>query len=236
MSNYYCTNNGRECPCNCPMPPQPPQQPQPTPPPAPPTGGCCPCGEDFRQALGLLCGPRLQSLINFSACSFVTDYYVLGSAMEAAASTTAPGDNLAGPAGSYVCGGDSCEALTVSGVLYPPQSAATALESTVTQVALCRLRAISLDAAGSDDTAATNFQTLSQTISQLLRPQRPQPCGNLADALTNAAAIRASTITTGPLVVENSTILGQLGHILVVANSTDNRLYLICAGKIDFMG
>ena len=70
----------------------------------------------------------------------------------------------------------------------------------------------------------------------LLRSKKPQACTNLADALTNAAAIRASTVTTGPLIVQNSTILGQLGDILVMANSTDNRFYLICANKIDFMG
>ena len=36
--------------------------------------------------------------------------------------------------------------------------------------------------------------------------------------------------------MENSTILGQMGDILVIANSTDSRFYFICANKIDFMG
>ena len=38
------------------------------------------------------------------------------------------------------------------------------------------------------------------------------------------------------LVVENSAILGQIGSILVMANSTDNRFYFICADKIDCIG
>lgn len=229
MNNYFCTNSGRDCSCGCP-----PQPPRPQEPPVPPQR-YCPCGEDFRQVLDLLCSPRLQSLVNFSSFAFVTDYYVLGTAIEAAAASTAPADNLAGPAASYVCGGDSCEALTVSGVLYPPQTGATALEGTVTQAPLCRLRAIAFGVSDTGE-ASSNFQSLSQTLSQLLRPKRPQDCSNLADALTNAAAVRAATITTGPLVVENCAILGQLGSVLVLANSTDNRFYLICADKIDFMG
>lgn len=198
----------------------------------------CPCSEDFRRALDLLCSPRLQPLVDFTTFAFVTDYYVLGSGLDTPVAGTAPSDNLATPAGSYVCGGDSCDALTVSGLLYPPEAGATALTSTVTQVALCRLNAIAFGSAPdtAEDPVTGNFQTLSQTLGQLLRPQKPQPCGNLADALTNAAAIRASTVTTGPLVVANSTILGQIGDILVMANSTDSRFYLICANKIDFMG
>lgn len=234
MNNYLCTNSGRDWGCGCPPPPQPQPQPWPQPPAAPPAEPCD-CGEGFRRILDLLCGPRLQPLVNFNAFAFVTDYYVLGTAIETTAATTTTGDNLDSPAASYVCGGNSCGALTVSGSLYPPQ-AATALESTVTQVVLCRLNAISFDAAGTDDTATANFQALTQALGQFLRPQRPQDCSSLADVLTSAAAVRASTVTTGPLVVENSTILGQLGSVLVMANSTDNRIYLICADKIDFMG
>jgi len=229
LSNYFCTNSGRDCNC------QPPCPPQPTPCEAAPVN--CPCSEDFRRALDLLCSPRLQPLVDFTSFAFVTNFYILGSALDTPVAGTAPGDNLAAPAGSYVCGGDSCEALTVSGLLYPPEAGATALEPTVTQVALCHLNANAFasvpDAA---ETPASNFQTLSQTLGQLLRSKKPQDCSNIADALTNAAAIRASTVTTGPLVVVNSTIIGQLGDLLVMANSTDSRFYLICANKIDFMG
>ena len=235
MSNYFCTNSGRDCNCNCPPPCPPPQQP-----PQEPCGQaqpCCPCGEDFRRALDLLCSPRLQPLVDFNTFAFVTDFYILGAALEALTAGTVPGDNLTAPTGSYVCGGDSCEALTVSGLLFPPEVGATALEPTVTQVALCRLNAIAFSsAADAADVPTTNFQTLSQTLGQLLRPKKPKDCDNLADALTNAAAVRASTITAGPLVVSNSTIIGQLGDLLVMSNSTESRFYLICANKIDFMG
>ena len=233
MSNYFCTNSGRDCGCPPPCPSPCPQQ-SCSQPPAPTR---CPCNEDFRRVLDLLCCPRLQPLVDFNAFAFVTDYYVLGSAVTVPAAAATPGDNLVELTASYVCGGDSCEALTVSGTLYPPTDGADALASTVTQVALCRLDAVAFAAAETaDGTAVANFQTISQTLGQILRPQKPQDCGNLADALTNAAAIRASTVTTGPLIVQNSTIIGQSGNILVMANSTDNRFYLICADKIDYMG
>ena len=234
MSNYFCTNSSRDCNCNCPPPCPPPQKP-----PQESCGqaqSCWPCGEDFRRALDLLCSPRLQPLVDFNTFAFVTDFYILGATLTALTAGTTPGDNLTAPTGSYVCGGDSCEALTVSGLLFPPEVGATALELTVTQAALCRLNAIVFDAATVDDSTETSFQTLSQTLGQLLRPKKPKDCDNLADALTSAAAVRASTITTGPLVISNSTIIGQLGDLLVMANSTDSRFYLICANKIDFMG
>lgn len=225
MSNYFCTNAG----CNPCQPQQPcqPEAPRPS----------CACADDFRQLLNLLCGPQLRPLVDFSSFAFISDFYILGSALATSIASTAPGDNLADPAASYVCGSDRCETLTVSGLLYPPEVGSTALEATVTQAALCRLKAISFDAAATaDEDPADNFQTISQILSQLLRPSCPQECGTMIDALTSAAAVRTSTVVAGPLVVENSAILGQLGDVLVMANSTDSRFYFFCANKIDYMG
>lgn len=223
MSNYFCTND-RCGPCQQQASPQVPQRP------------CCPCNEDFRKALDLLCCPQLRSLVDFTTFAFVTDYYVLGTALVAPDAGTTPSDNLEDPVATYVCGGDSCETLTVSGALYPPEVGCAALSPTITQAVLCQLTAIAFEAAFTDVSAEVNFQTISQTLGQLLRPQRQQECCSVADALTTAAAVRASTVTAGPLIVQNSTILGQLGSILVMANSTDSRFYFICANAIDFLG
>lgn len=228
MSNYFCTNSGCQPPC----PPQ--QNCQP----AQSDGCCCSCGEDFRRALNLLCSRQLQPLVDFTTFAYVSDFYVLGTALTATTAGTAPSDNLADPTGTYVCGGDGCETITASGILYPPTTDGTALATTVTQVALCRLTAIAFEALAIDGDTATNFQTISQTLGQLLRPQKPQDCcgSSMAQALSNAAVVRASTVVAGPLVVENSTVLGQIGNVLVMANSTDSRFYFICADKIDFVG
>ena len=175
--------------------------------------------------------------MDFNTFAFISDFYILGSTLAATVAGTVPGDNLADPAASYVCGSDRCETLSASGLLYAPIVESTALASTVTQVALCRLKAISFDAATTAaEDITSNFQTICQTLGQLLRPSRPQDCGNMIDALTGAAAIRTSTVAAGPLVVANSTILGQMGDILVMANSTDSRIYFICANQIDYIG
>lgn len=226
MNNYHCTND-RCAPC---------QQPTNCQPSAPTPRPCCPCGEDFRKALELICCPQLRSLVDFSSFAFVTEQFVLGSALVPAPAGTTPSDNLDDPAATYTCGADGCETITVSGILYPATVGGEALAPTVTQAALCRLTAIAFNAAETGDGIEANFQTVSQTLSQLLRPHRPTECCSVADALTTAAAVRASTVTAGPLIVQNSTILGQIGSILVMANSTDNRFYFICANDISFLG
>lgn len=249
MNNYFCTNTGRDCNCP-PQPPCPPQQ-MPCPPQQPPCppqqcqscnepqpqhGCCCPCAENFRTALELVCCPQLQGLIDTATYSFITENYVLGTPIAAAPDGTAPGDNLTEPAATYVCGGDNCESLTVSGALYPTTVDGAALGTIVTQVALCRLSALSFDASATEEGAAANFQTISQFLGQRLRPKKPQDCTSLAEALVSASAVRASTLTAGPLIVQNSAILGKIGNVLVMANATDNRFYFICADKVDFMG
>lgn len=240
MNNYFCTGTGRDCSC---PPPQPQPQPCQTCPPQPcpqeqtqPLHTCCPCAEDFRMALELICCPQLQGLIDTATYAFITDNFVLGTPLSPAPDGTAPADNLTAPAATYVCGGDNCESLTVSGTLYPTEVDGTALATVVTQVALCRLNAISFDAADTGEGAAANFQTVSQFLGQRLRPRKPQDCTSLAEALVSASAVRASTLTAGPLVVQNSAILGKVGNVLVMANATDERFYFICADKVDFMG
>lgn len=228
MNNYICTNGGCERPC-------PPVQPV-CPCPEPVQDTCCACGDDFRKALDLVCCQQLQGLIDTASFSFVTPNYILGTPLAAAPAGTAPADNLTAPAATYVCGGAGCSSLTVSGILYPTTTDGTALGTVVTQAALCRLIALSFDASDTGEGTDANFQAISRFIGNLLRPQRPQECTGIAEALTTAAAVRASTLTAGPLVVQNSTILGKVGNVLVVANSTDARFYLICADKVDFMG
>ena len=236
MNNYICTNGGCERPCVSPQSCGPQQPCQSCPEPQPMQNCCCPCSDDFRRALDVICCPQLQGLIDTASFSFITPNYILGTSLSPAPAGTAPADNLTDPAATYVCGGAGCESLTVSGTLYPTTVESAALATVVTQVVLCRLIAISFDASDTGEGADTNFQAISRFLGNLLRPQRPQECTGIADALTSAAAVRASTLTAGPLVVQNSTILGKVGSVLVVANSTDARFYLICADKIDFMG
>ena len=49
-------------------------------------------------------------------------------------------------------------------------------------------------------------------------------------------AARTVTLTAGPLVLRGVTVLGELGDVLVLSNSADNRFYLVCTDTIGFFG
>lgn len=224
MNNYFCTNNGRDCDehqhqdcCE---------------------SSSCPCGEEFRRALNLLCDSSLHRLIDFNAFAFITNFFLLGTTLQATVCGPTPGDNLNGLNGTLDCGGDSCETIRVSGALYYPVVNTPSLEATVTQAVLCRLVAVAFDAAKCDDDQEATFQAIQHALSRLLNPKHCQECCHcsIAEALTNSAALRTVTLTAGPLLIKNATILGQFGDLLVLANSKDRRFYLVCADKITFLG
>ena len=223
MSQQYRTTGG-DCGCGpvCPPPP-------------PPLSGCG-CGESFRQALNLLCSQQFYTLVDFSAFAFLSSYYVLGASVEAPTGGSAPGDNLTALSATYRCGTCGCETVAASGTLYPPTVGGLAQNITVSQAVPCRLTAVAFDAA--DDaslTSTANFQAISQLFTQLLQPAQPQGCVSVMDSVT-AGVSRTATLSAGPLLLENVQVLGQLGQLLVLANSTDERFYLVCADKIDFIG
>ena len=106
----------------------------------------------------------------------------------------------------------------------------------VTQAALCRLTAVAFDAANDTSlTSTANYQALVQLFTQMLHPTGPQTCVSVVDSVT-AGVSRTATLAAGPLLVENVQVLGQMGDLLVLANSTDERIYLVCADQVDFIG
>lgn len=241
MNSNYCTTGGCDCgpvrpqpcqPCgvqNCqPCAVQPCQQ---------ETAVRCSCADDFRNLLGFLCSRQLQDVVDFTAFGFITDSFVLGTTLVDPAPGTAPGDNLTALTGTYVCGSAGCDAVAASGAVAYAIPGAPPVALPVTQVALCRLDAIALTVTGGEEGVAANFQTLTQTLAQLLEPGRPTCCsGTVAGSLLDAAAARSATVTAGPLTVFNAVVLGTLGEVLVLANSTDSRVYFVCADKIAFIG
>lgn len=231
MNQNYCTTGG----CDCPPRPQPCQpcgqqncQQE--------TGTRCRCADDFRNLLNFLCSRQLQDVVDFAAFGFITDSFLLGTTATEPAVGTAPGDNLTDLTGSYVCGSTGCDTVAASGTLAPAAFGGAPFALPVTQIALCHLDAIAFTVAGGEDTAA-NFQTLTQALSQLLNPGKPVCCSNtVAGSLLESAAARSATVTAGPLTVFNATVLGTAGEVLVLANSTDSRVYFVCADQIAFIG
>lgn len=224
MSQQYRTTGG-DCGCGPVCPPAPPPQ----------SAGCS-CGESFRQALNLLCSQQFYTLVDFSAFAFISSYSILGASVQAPTGGATPGDNLSALGATYRCGSCGCETVAASGSLYPPTVGGAAQSTAVTQAALCRLTAVAFDAANDTSlTSTANYQALVQLFTQMLHPTGPQTCVSVVDSVT-AGVSRTATLAAGPLLVENAQVLGQMGDLLVLANSTDERIYLVCADQVDFIG
>ena len=206
------------------------------PPAPPPQSAGCSCGESFRQALNLLCSQQFYTLVDFSAFAFISSYSILGASVQAPTGGATPGDNLSALGATYRCGSCGCETVAASGSLYPPTVGGAAQSTAVTQAALCRLTAVAFDAANDTSlTSTANYQALVQLFTQMLHPTGPQTCVSVVDSVT-AGVSRTATLAAGPLLVENAQVLGQMGDLLVLANSTDERIYLVCADQVDFIG
>ena len=224
MNQQYRTTGG-DCGCGPVCPPAPPPQ----------SAGCS-CGESFRQALNLLCSQQFYTLVDFSAFAFISSYSILGASVQEPTGGATPGDNLSALGATYRCGSCGCETVAASGSLYPPTVGGAAQSTAVTQAALCRLTAVAFDAANDTSlTSTANYQALVQLFTQMLHPTGPQTCVSVVDSVT-AGVSRTATLAAGPLLVENVQVLGQMGDLLVLANSTDERIYLVCADQVDFIG
>lgn len=57
----------------------------------------------------------------------------------------------------------------------------------------------------------------------------------ILNELSGANCPHTATLTAGMLILQDCTILGQLGNVLVCANDDEQRFYLICVDKIEFL-
>ena len=258
--------NGAAAPCPppvqpcipiCPFPPFPPQ-PRPEPPRVEVQElNCgCDCAAGMAAMLQLLCDPRIAPLVDYSQFAFFTDHYVLGTSLNCPETSTTAYDNLTGPlAGSFVriraC---SCENLEVSGQIYYPIPICTGGTETpccaegpafdAEEVPLCALTAVAftIPAAEGEETP-TDYEQIKGLLWQALHPgcpgapgrtppMKPTPC----DCDGTVAGRKSVSVTAGPLLVGNASVLGSAGNVLVLANDTDRRIYFVCKDQIGFMG
>ena len=249
----------------------------PAPAPQPPQveEGCC-CKQSFRAALGLLCDERISSLLDFDTAAFITNTYTAGTVLTpltppeaegeaetatpaAVVPTVTPADNLGVPTGSFrrfaPC---SCDLLDINADLYT--AAGTAVGFTATQVSLCELDAVMIQAAAAtaegdlsaEEVAARNFRCVRSLLAQRLNPCG-SPCGQtccscacdgrdcccaagLLSALSQNNLSRRVSLAAGLLVLRNVQLLGTVGNVLVLASDADNRLYFVCVNSVQFIG
>ena len=95
-----------------------------------------------------------------------------------------------------------------------------------------------------------NFEVLKQLLSQRLTPCGSQcgqcvckcDCGDccctagVLSQLSDSNLSRKATLAAGLLVLQGATLLGTLGNVLVLANDTAQRIYFVCASKVQFLG
>ena len=72
--------------------------------------------------------------------------------------------------------------------------------------------------------------TMEQLIST---PVKPTPCDRSTGDIAGRGTV---SLTAGPLVLGNVSVLGEVGDVLILANSEDRLFYFVCRSTIGFIG
>lgn len=223
--------------------------------PVPPfTADLCCCKSSMVEALRLLCGNTLSSLVDFNAFFFLTDALAIGSPLVSCADT----DNISTPCASLrrfaPC---NCDLLDVTGTAYfaIPGTTSAALDA-VTQLSLCAIKAVAFQVIDSEcprDCDDSNFRRAVRALRRAIQAeggtttscascQSHCDCddcccaaGLLAELSTRNLS-RLATLTVGPLILRNVTVLGSIGSVLVLADEQLCRFYLVCANTVEALG
>lgn len=228
---------------------------------ADPVPTCC-CKASMVEALRLLCGTELASLVDFDSFFFLTDTLSVGGAL------TVPNggpDNIEGLAASFQrfspC---NCDLIDVDGTAYfaVPGAAYTALED-VEQLSLCSVKAVAfeLEEPSCPETCPNAvYRRATRLLRRAIRTDGGDTsacatCGGsgvgnseslnceacccdegLLTELATRNLSRQATLTAGPLVLQNVTVLGAVGSVLVLASEEEQRIYLVCISQVEALG
>lgn len=252
---YPCTPEGPVCPLpeatSCPC------QAAADEPAASTEAPCC-CKASMAEALRLLCDPALASLVDFDAFFFLTDHLTVGGSLTVPAAGAI--DNITGATASFhrfsPC---NCDLLDVSGDTYfalPAAAPAAALDE-VDQLSLCAVNAVAFQltppSADAPAGSPTPYQQALRAIRRDIQAEGgdTSACGvcmahcdcdgcccgaGILTELSTRNLSRLATLAAGPLVLREVTVLGALGSVLVLANEAANRLYLVCANRVEALG
>ena len=172
-----------------------------------------------------------------------------------------PSDNLGKLTGSFrrfaPC---TCDLLDIDAGLYTAGRKSCGF--TASQVSLCQLDAVVIQGAGAaakgdlfaGEETAKNFRCLCDRLAQRIDPagdvcaQEPCPCScacdgrdcccaaGLLSTLAQNNLSRRVSLTAGLLALQNVTLLGAVGNVLVLCNEADARLYFVCVNSVQFVG
>lgn len=215
---------------------------------------CC-CKASMVEALRLLCGSTLGSLVDFNAFFFLTDSLAVGSALSVPSEDI---DNITTPnAGLRRFSPCNCDLLDVTGTAYfaVPGTDNVALRN-LDQLSLCAIKAIAFQVTEAEcprDCDDSNYHRAVRAIRRAIQAeggttgacascQAHCDCDNCCCAagvlteLSSRNLSRQATLTVGPLVLQNVSVLGSVGSVLVLASENLNRFYLVCADSIEALG
>jgi len=221
--------------------------------PSPTSDGCC-CKGSMADALRLLCGETLGSLVDFDAFFFLTDSLAVGSPLSLPRTDT---DNITTPTASLrrfsPC---NCDLLEVSGTAYfadPGTGTGLVALEEIDQLSLCALKAVAFQIETSDcddECEDTNYRRAVRAIRRAIRAEGGSTgaCGvcqahcdcddcccasGILNELSTRNLSRQATLTAGPLVLQNVAVLGSIGSALVLADEDLSRIYLVCANAVE---
>ncbi len=215
---------------------------------------CC-CKASMVEALRLLCGTELASLVDFDAFFFLTDSLAVGSALTIPCSKP---DNIECPEASFrrfsPC---NCDLVDIDGTAYfaDPRAACTALED-VEQLSLCSVKAAAFDLDDPDCPESCEDAVYRRAVRLLRRSIRSEggstgscaACDSHCDCddcccdaglLTELATRNLSrqvSLTVGPLILQDVTVLGSVGSVLVLASEEEKRIYFVCISQVEALG
>ena len=209
----------------------------------------CACRAGFVQALQMLLRSGLSALVDFQQFAFVTEDFLVGDTLIAAAPVATAYDNL-GPelTGSFnrfsPC---ACDYIDVTGTVFLPSTVAAdaATGLTASRLDLCDLTAIAFGVEpDTGDPVTTNFVSARNLLQRLLQgpcrpdcPPYPDPCDEMCRCRCDADDFLGGSVSlvADSLLLANMTVLGKVGGVLVLANDTDSRFYFVCSEKATFV-
>lgn len=215
------------------------------------------CSNDMKKALQLLFNPSITGNVLFNQFAFIGNNFLLGTSLEDSTSDWAAieNDNIATPNASFISF-ELCNLIKVYGnsLQYPipinnedpNQSSNYKLSNfNIEHALLDNIQAIAFNFAGDNTafkTALTNLITINQLgctcngLTASVAPPHPEAPA-CKDSVYNILS-KLININAGYLAVYNAEVLGKIGDVLCIANTTENvnRIYFVCQKAINFIG
>lgn len=236
----------------------------PTVPPKPDTDACGCCKASMRQALKLMCCNQISDLLDFNGFAFITDDLLVG-AQPATMSPASKDNLTALDGTFRRFSPCNCDLIDIAGTAYGPfGSLVDVNQATLCSLSALAFQVDQTTAAAPNASAGTTVCqccTIPSTpaeryirVRDLLQCQLAgidDNCGECvchcdctddcccADgvlaALSSMSLNKRATLVAGLLALQDVSVIGTIGNVLVLGNDTNYRFYFVCANKVEML-